>query len=91
MPSLVEGFGQVYLEALAEGCPVLGTSNTGLPDIGGEAVNIIEAGDVDQLTARLEKLSRELTGNTQIREAAQRSAAEFSWLRFRQNLIAALS
>jgi glycosyltransferase involved in cell wall biosynthesis len=91
MPSLVEGFGQVYLEALAEGCPVLGTSNTGLPDIGGEAVNIIDAGDVDQLTARLEKLSRELTGNTQIREAAQRSAAEFSWLRFRQNLIAALS
>src|SRR6185503_11385171 len=34
MPSLVEGFGQVYLEALAQGCPVLGTPNSGLPDIG---------------------------------------------------------
>ena len=32
MPSLVEGFGQVYLEALAQGCPVLGTSSTCLPD-----------------------------------------------------------
>ncbi|HEY0729342.1 MAG TPA: glycosyltransferase family 4 protein, partial [Pyrinomonadaceae bacterium] len=90
MPSLVEGFGQVYLEALAEGCPVLGTSNTGLPDIGGEAVNIIDAGDIDQLTSQLESLSRELPGNTRIREAAQQSAAGFSWLRFRQNLIAAL-
>ena len=87
MPSLVEGFGQVYLEALAEGCPVLGTRNTGLPDIGGEAVNTIEAGDIDRLTALLESLSRELPGNTRIRELAQRSAAQFSWLRFRQNLI----
>lgn len=87
MPSLVEGFGQVYLEALAEGCPVLGTRNTGLPDIGGKAVNTIEAGDIDRLTALLESLSRELPGNTRIRELAQRSAAAFSWLRFRQKLI----
>jgi len=87
MPSLIEGFGQVYLEALAEGCPVLGTRNTGLPDIGGEAVNTIEAGDIDRLTALLESLSRELPGNTRIRELAQRSAATFSWSRFRQKLI----
>jgi len=87
MPSLVEGFGQVYLEALAEGCPVLGTSNTGLPDIGGEAVNIIEAGNIDRLTQLLESLSRELPGNIEVREAAQRSAARFSWLRFRQELV----
>jgi glycosyltransferase involved in cell wall biosynthesis len=91
MPSLVEGFGQVYLEALAEGCPVLGTRNTGLPDIGGgEAVKIIDAGDIDQLTSMLESLSCELPGNTRIREAAQQSAAGFSWLRFRQNLVGAL-
>lgn len=87
MPSLVEGFGQVYLEALAEGCPVLGTRNTGLPDIGGEAVHMIEAGDIDHLTSLLESLSRELSGNSRIRELAQRSAAGFSWLRFRQKLI----
>ena len=90
MPSLVEGFGQVYLEALAEGCPVLGTENTALPDLGGEAVNIVDAGDIDQLIARLETLSRELPGNTRVREAAQKCAAEFTWLRFRQNLIADL-
>ena len=90
MPSLIEGFGQVYLEALAEGCPVLGTKNTGLPDIGGEAVNMIEAGDLDQLTSLLETLSGWLPGNTRIRQAAQRSAAGFSWLRFRQKLISDL-
>jgi glycosyltransferase involved in cell wall biosynthesis len=87
MPSLVEGFGQVYLEALAEGCPVLGTQNTALPDLEGEAVHIVDAGDIDQLTARLESLSRELPGNVRIREAAWECAAGFTWTRFRQELI----
>jgi glycosyltransferase involved in cell wall biosynthesis len=90
MPSLVEGFGQVYLEALAEGCPVLGTANTALPDISGAAVNIIDAGHIDQLVSQLEKLSHELPGNTNIREAAQQSAERFSWLRFRRTLMSEL-
>lgn len=34
MPSLVEGFGLVYLEAMAAGCYVIGSRNTGLPDLG---------------------------------------------------------
>ena len=90
MPSLVEGFGQVYLEALAEGCPVLGTRNTGVPDIGGEAVAVIEPGNIDQLVTTLDLLSRDLPGNTSIREAAQRCAARFPWSRFRQSLVSEL-
>jgi glycosyltransferase involved in cell wall biosynthesis len=90
MPSLVEGFGQVYLEALAEGCPVLGTRNTGLPDIGGRAVRVIEPGDIDQLVAELETLSRELPGNMGIRETAEQIATCFSWPRFRQTLVSEL-
>jgi glycosyltransferase involved in cell wall biosynthesis len=90
MPSLVEGFGQVYLEALAEGCPVLGTQNTALPDLASEAVNIVAAGDIDQLTARLESLSRELPENTSTRAAARSCASEFTWSRFRQKLISDL-
>jgi glycosyltransferase involved in cell wall biosynthesis len=90
MPSLVEGFGQVYLEALAEGCPVVGTRNTGLPDIDGPAVHMIEPGNIDQLAAQLETLSRELPGNASIREVAQQTAARFSWPRFRQTLVSEL-
>ncbi|HEV2834991.1 MAG TPA: glycosyltransferase, partial [Pyrinomonadaceae bacterium] len=90
MPSLVEGFGQVYLEALAQGCPVLGTTNTGLPEIGGDAVHLVQPGNIDQLTAMLEQLSAALPGNLSIREAARNSAAKFPWSRFRQSLISEL-
>jgi glycosyltransferase involved in cell wall biosynthesis len=90
MPSLVEGFGQVYLEALAQGCPVLGTENTGLPGICGEAVRVVEAGNIDRLTAALEQLSTKLPGNVAIRAAARNSAARFPWSRFRQTLVSNL-
>ena len=47
MPSLVEGFGLVYLEALAAGCFVIGTTNTGLPDLNPpyDIATTITAGD----------------------------------------------
>jgi glycosyltransferase involved in cell wall biosynthesis len=88
MPSLVEGFGQVYLEALARGCPVLGTPNTALPDLGGEAdgVFLVQPGNVDQLAARLEELSRRLPPNPSIRAAAAALAARFPWTTFRRRL-----
>jgi glycosyltransferase involved in cell wall biosynthesis len=88
MPSLVEGFGQVYLEALAQGCPVLGTANTALPDLGSEedGIFLTPVSDVDTLVARLEDLGRLLPGHCEIRKAARATAARFTWPRFRQGL-----
>jgi hypothetical protein len=88
MPSLVEGFGQVYLEALAQGCPVVGTSNTCLPDLGVEedGVYVVSPGNIDELTAKLELLSRTLPGNRLSREASRACASRFPWSRFRKTL-----
>jgi glycosyltransferase involved in cell wall biosynthesis len=92
MPSLVEGFGLVYLEALAHGCPVLGTTNTCLPDIGSEADGIFltPAGDPDAITAALERLARRLVGDERIRRAARSTALRYPWAAFRQSLREAL-
>ena len=88
MPSLVEGFGQVYLEALAQGCPVLGTKNTCLPDVGIEkdGVYTVSPGDIDELIAKLESLSKVLPANRQLRVAARACASRFPWYRFRETL-----
>ena len=59
MPSLIEGFGQVYLEALSFGLPVLGTRNTCLPDLGdeGDGIFCVDPGNIEELTSTLERLS----------------------------------
>jgi glycosyltransferase involved in cell wall biosynthesis len=92
MPSLVEGFGHVYLEALARGCPVLGTANTALPDLGTEddGIFLIEAGQVEQLAARLMELGQRLPGDALIRNAARATAGRFPWSAFRAQLRSAL-
>jgi glycosyltransferase involved in cell wall biosynthesis len=93
MPSLIEGFGQVYLEALAEGCPVLGTPHTGLPDLGAETDGIwqVQPGQIDQLVSELELLARRLPGDQKVRERARSCAARWSWPRFRAGIRATLS
>ena len=91
MPSLVEGFGQVYLEALAQGCPVLGTPNSCLPDLGpSDAVHMVQAGAIDELTARLEQLARMLPGDIRFRKEARACAARWPWTQFRHGVISAL-
>jgi glycosyltransferase involved in cell wall biosynthesis len=93
MPSLIEGFGQVFLDALAHGCPVLGTANTCLPDLGDEEDGIFLAkmGDIESLIARLEELSHSSQRLLKLRASAERCARLFTWVRFRQQIVASLN
>jgi glycosyltransferase involved in cell wall biosynthesis len=88
MPSLAEGFGQVYLEALAAGLPVIGTSNTCLPDLGGhlDGVFTTEPGSIEELIWRIEAMSELAPANQELRQRALRTARKFSWEVFRQQL-----
>jgi glycosyltransferase involved in cell wall biosynthesis len=92
MPSLIEGFGAVFLEAMSHGCPVLGTSHTCLPDLGAESegVFLTPIGDSTAMAARLESLAVALPCNLALRRAAADRAMEFTWPRFRHGLNLAL-
>ena len=88
MPSLVEGFGLVYLEALAAGCHVIGTTNTGLPDmsLSQEAATIVAPGDpgmlADALSAiALRKRLRKIDPTT-----IRAEGARWSWSDFRHQI-----
>ncbi len=92
MPSLVEGFGQVYLEALAHGCPVLGTPNTCLPDLGpSPAITLVTPGAIDELAGALELLSCALPDDATVRIEARACAARWPWAQFRSGICAALA
>jgi glycosyltransferase involved in cell wall biosynthesis len=92
MPSLVEGFGFVYLEALSAGCYCIGTRNTGLPDIANflpkklDAISVIEAGNIDELTAALNNACSMHQRRDIDHRRIQESAKTISWDRFRASI-----
>ena len=85
VPSLCEGFGHVYLEAMGHGCGVVGTCNSALPDIGGEdqGVFFVDPGNVDQLERIISKASADSSMFRSRSDAAKRRASEFTWEKFR--------
>jgi glycosyltransferase involved in cell wall biosynthesis len=90
MPSLVEGFGLVYLEALSRGCHAVATENTGLPDLelSSDAATIVPSGDIDALAVALARLSAAaLTGQLD-RTAIREEASRWQWRDFRSAIAA---
>jgi glycosyltransferase involved in cell wall biosynthesis len=78
-PSLEESFGNVALEAMACGRPVIASRASGFAEIvrDGENGRLVEVGSVDLLAGALgEFVSRDLGG---LGEAARRTAEAFSW------------
>lgn len=91
VPSLCEGFGHVYLEAMGHGCAAVGTRNSALPDIGDEKQGVltIGVGDVDGLTRLISEASSDPSIFRSLGGAAKQRASEFTWERFRQGIVSA--
>ena len=92
VPSLCEGFGHVYLEAMGHGCAAVGTGHSALPDLGGEneGAFVVPAGEVEMLAGLISRTSAEPGLFRSRAEAARRRAAEFTWEKFREGVKAAV-
>jgi glycosyltransferase involved in cell wall biosynthesis len=93
LPSLVEGFGYVCLEALARGCPVAGTRHTSVADLGGESdgLFLVAPGAPGELSAFLKNMSSRRDDLLALRDAAKKCARRFTWERFRGKLAEAVT
>lgn len=86
MPSLLEGFGLVYLEALANGCFVIGSNETGLPDLNlsSDVAELIEGGDTSGLISALKHAYEAKSNGTLVPAKIAAVAAQWPWQRFRE-------
>lgn len=81
LPSWLEAFGVVYLEAMACGKPVIGCRGQGAEDmvVDGETGLLVEPQDVMSLTNALEELLRRPDEGKQMGERGRRRAQDFTW------------
>ncbi len=77
-PSLLEGFGLPFVEAMAQGCPVVATA-TSIPQPVAGAALLFEPRDVEGMRAQLERLLDDQALRTALVERGREAVAALSW------------
>lgn len=92
MASLVEGFGLVYLEALAAGCYTIGTENTGLPDLGltEEVGDILPSVDSATVAQSIQTAHQKWESGKLNKQGIRDFVSQFSWDRFQSAIVEAV-
>jgi glycosyltransferase involved in cell wall biosynthesis len=80
-PSFGEGFGLETLEAMACGTPVLSSSATSLPEVGGDVAVYFDPGDADEMVEATRHVLSDAGSRAEMRERGLAHAETFSWQR----------
>jgi glycosyltransferase involved in cell wall biosynthesis len=79
LPSLYEGFGLPVLEAMKNGCPVITSNISSLPEAGGEAALYIDPQNVDDIKDKLESVISDDKLRKNLIEKGYGQVKKFSW------------
>lgn len=80
-PSLAEGFGLPVVEAMACGAPVLTSNVSSLPEVAGDAAQLVDPLDADAIRDALRDLLEDPEKRSDLRRRGFERAATFSWER----------
>lgn len=88
LPSILEGFGQVILEAMATGIPVIATENTAANDVIENGIDgfVTPIRNIQALKVSLEKLQFDASFAQSMGKAAYEKAKIYTWDKFRTDL-----
>lgn len=78
-PSIYEGFGLVPLEAMAAGVPVVSTRAGAIPEVVGDAAELVEVDDTNALADALTRVLGDEARRSELIAAGHERRREFSW------------
>jgi len=90
-PSLGEGFGLPVLEAMAAGAAVITSDLSSLPEVGGDAVEYVDPREVASIAAGIERILRDPLRREELGKRARERALSFTWERFAERVLEAIS
>jgi glycosyltransferase involved in cell wall biosynthesis len=79
LPSLYEGFGLPVLEAMQQGCPVITSNISSLPEAGGDAALYVDPEDVDDIAKKITQLVNSEKLRKELVEKGKEQVKKFSW------------
>ena len=77
--SVYEGFGLPPLEAMSAGIPVVATAAGAVPEVVGDAAEVVAVGDVDALGAALARVLDDGDRRAELVERGHRNVDRYSW------------
>jgi glycosyltransferase involved in cell wall biosynthesis len=87
MPSLYEGFGLPIIEANNAGRPALVSTNSSMPEIGGDAALLVDALSTQSISAGLRRLIEDDEFREELSTKAPSNAQRFDWARAANSLV----
>jgi glycosyltransferase involved in cell wall biosynthesis len=78
-PSLYEGFGFPPLEAMAEGCPVISSNASSMPEVIGDSAEFFEASSIDSIASALDAVIHSESRRNELRELGAHRVHCFPW------------
>ena len=78
-PSLYEGFGIPPLEAMSQGCPVICSSSSSIPEVVGNAGEFFDPTDILAITNAIENVVFDEKRASQLKFLAREQLLKFSW------------
>jgi glycosyltransferase involved in cell wall biosynthesis len=78
-PSLDEGFGMPVLEAMRAGVAVVASNRSAVPEVCGDAAELVDAEDMDAWSETLTRLATDQERRGILERKGRRRAEEFSW------------